>query len=296
MRRYSCLVLIVGLLLLSVSISCRRETASQPPKRYPLKGKVVSIEKNSNTLVVDHEAIPNFMSAMTMPYIVKPASQLDLVTPGDTITGDVVVQEDQHLYWLENIVVTEHVKGSPPKPSAAVHIPSPGELVPDFQLTNQDGKKISFKQYRGKVLMLTFIYTRCPFADYCPRVSGEFAKINRQLGDKGPLSGKVHLLSISFDPTHDKPAALRDYGFSCAGTHDAKVFRQWEFAVAAAKRLPELASFFGLSYQEENGLITHSLSTAVIGPDGRIVQWYHGNEWQAADLLKDAASALGIAS
>ncbi len=222
MRRHLSLVFILCLFL----ASCQRQTAPQPPKRYALKGKVVSVDKNSNSLVVDHEAIPNFMSAMTMPYIVKPASQLDTVSPGDMITADVVIQEEQHAYWLENIVVAGRAKAPPTSPTA-MHIPSPGELVPDFQLTNQDGKKISFHQYRGKVLMLTFIYTRCPFPDYCIRVTNEFARLNRQIDDAANLSGKVHLLSISFDPTHDEPAVLREYGFSSAGKHDAKLFRQW---------------------------------------------------------------------
>ncbi len=117
MRRH---LLLFSLLCLMFMVgSCQREAAPQPPKRYSLRGKVVSIDKNSNSLVVSHESIPNFMSAMTMPYIVKPASRLDLVSPGDMITADVLIQEDRHAYWLENIVVIEHAKAPPSKATTA---------------------------------------------------------------------------------------------------------------------------------------------------------------------------------
>lgn len=275
-------------------ISCQQNTVAQP-ERHQLKGKVVSVDKASKTITVDHGDIPGFMSAMTMPYTVKTEAALDGIQEGDTITADLRVQPSDHAYWLENIVVTEHAKTPTQKPSASFHMPTAGESVPDFVLTNQDGKRISLKQYRGKALLVTFVYTRCPFPDYCPRVSHQFAEINRDLRDKPELLGKVHLLSISFDPQHDTPRVLRDYGFSSSGEHTSRLFKTWEFAVAPATELPKIADFFGLTYQEDNGLITHSLSTAVIGPDGKIFQWYHGAGWQAADLMKDAAGVLGKA-
>jgi protein SCO1/2 len=138
--------------------------------------------------------------------------------------------------------------------------------------------------------MITFIYTRCPFPDFCPRMSSNFAEIYKQLGSN-PSLAKTQLLSVSFDPEHDSPKVLRDYGFSVAHTHDAAMFRRWEFAVPKAADLPKIADFFALTVKPEGGLITHNLSTAVIGPDGKLVKWYHGGDWQVSDLIKDAASA-----
>ena len=93
-------------------LSCNK-SANQPgatsqatSKRYHLKGKVVSIDKRANMANIDGEDIPGFMGAMTMPYVVKPASELDKLAPGDAITADVVVQDDDS--WLENIAVTGH--------------------------------------------------------------------------------------------------------------------------------------------------------------------------------------------
>ena len=97
--------------------------------------------------------------------------------------------------------------------------------------------------------------------------------------------------TISFDPAHDTPKVLRAYGFSCANSKDPAVFSRWEFAAIPQAELPEFANYFALTYQEEGGLITHSLSTAVISPDGKIYKWYHGADWQASDLLQDIAAA-----
>jgi protein SCO1/2 len=98
-------------------------------------------------------------------------------------------------------------------------------------------------------------------------------------------------LSVSFDPEHDTPEILRDYGFSVAHARDPALFRRWEFAAPNAADLPRIEDFFALTVHPEGGTITHNLSTAVIGPDGRIVKWYHGSDWQASDLIKDAAGA-----
>jgi protein SCO1/2 len=261
--------------------------------RHALKGKIVSIDKPGGTINVDSEAIPGFMDAMTMPYPVKPASQLDQLAAGDSISADVVQQNGK--YWLENVRVVGHTSEPAAKSSAAFHVPAPGEAVPDFQFTNQSGRRISLREYRGKVLLLTFIYTRCPFPDYCPRISGEFAEINRQLQADPALAPKTHLLSISFDPSHDTPKVLRAYGLSCAGTKQPALFEHWEFAVPAAARLPQIAQYFALSYTQDGAAITHSLSTAVIGPKGRIYRWYHGNDWQPSQLIKDASDALHAA-
>lgn len=277
-------------LILAVGLACNRSatTAEQSAKRYALKGKVVSIDKNAGTANIDNEAIPGFMDAMVMPYTIKPASMLSQLQPGDSITADVVVVPDK--YWLENVKVTGH-SAAPAKPSSSLHIPSPGDDVPDFKLVNQSGKSVSLHQYRGHTLLLTLIYTRCPFPDFCPRVSHEFAEIDKQVRADPTRYGKTHLLSISFDPAHDTPQVLRDYGFSLAGSKDPSLFAHWEFAAVPKKELPEFADYFALTYKEEGGLITHSLSTALITADGKIFKWYHGADWTASDLLQDVAAA-----
>jgi protein SCO1/2 len=151
--------------LLAFSVACNRGpsqpgTATGQPaaKRYSLKGKVISVDKNAGTASIDNEPIAGFMDAMIMPYTIKPRATLDQLQPGDSITADVVVEPDK--YWLENVKVIGHSKAPAGTPPATVHIPNPGDLVPDFKLINQNGKRISLHQYRGQTLLLTLIYTR----------------------------------------------------------------------------------------------------------------------------------------
>lgn len=292
MQRLFRALLIAALFSIVVFISACHRAKSPEAKRYPFTGRVVSIDAANGAAVIDGDTIKNFMLAMTMTYKIKPASAVRQLEPGDSISADVVVIEPdpdsrdaEEDYWLENVKVTAHAPSPPAKGSNAMHMPQPGEEVPDFVLTNQDGKRISLRQYRGKVLLVTFIYTRCPFPEFCPRMSSNFSEIYKQLDTKS----STRLLSISFDPEYDKPKVLRDYGFSVAHTHDAALFQRWTFAVPTAADLPRIADFFALTVKPEGGLITHNLSTAVIGPDGKIVKWYHGGDWQVSDLIKDAA-------
>jgi protein SCO1 len=272
--------------------SCNR-AKTPAPKRYPFTGRVVSIDSQAQSALIDGDAVPGFMDGMAMTYKVKPAATLSHLNPGDSISAEVVSEpEDENGrsdYWLENVRVTARSSSSAAGTSS-LHMPVPREQVPDFSFVNQDGKSISVGQYRGKVLLVTFIYTRCPFPDFCPRMSANFAKIYEQFAIDRALAN-VQLLSISFDPDHDGPKVLRDYGFSVAHTHDAALFRRWNFAVPRQADLPKIADFFALTVKPEGGLITHNLSTAMIGPDGKIVEWYHGGDWQISDLMNYAINA-----
>jgi protein SCO1 len=280
-----------------LTLSCQRAQQTAP-KRYPFTGHVVSLDTHDESAVIDGDSTPGFMDAMTMSYKIKPSSMLGQISPGDSISAELVVQSAGQNdaatdYWLENVKVTAHGKApAAGSPQSELHIPSPGDEVPDFQLTNQDGKHVSLHQYRGKVLLLTFIYTRCPFPDFCPRVTSNFAEIYKQISSDPDLAGRTHLLSVSFDPEHDSPKVLREYAFSVTHTHDPAIFKRWEFAVPSASDLPKIAAFFALTYKPEAGLITHDLSTTVIAPDRKIARWYHGSDWQVSDLMKDATDAL----
>ncbi|HTU41466.1 MAG TPA: SCO family protein [Candidatus Aquilonibacter sp.] len=289
-NRYPRLIALLGLAgLLALSVSCKRSSSTQP-KRYSLIGTVVSIDKNAGTANVDNQPIKGFMERMVMPYTIKPPEMLNQLKAGDTITADVVVEPDK--YWLENVKVTGHSQlPANEKPAADFHMPNPGDDVPDFKLVNQSGRTVSLDHYRGETLLLTLIYTRCPFPDYCPRVSHEFAAIDKQIQADPARYGKTHLLSISFDPVHDTPNVLRAYGFSCAGSKNPALFKRWEFAAIPKAELPEFAHFFALTYQDQGATIIHSLSTAVISGNGKIFKWYHGADWQASDVLQDVAAA-----
>ena len=290
-------VFVVGAIgaMIVLSSSCNRSKI--PTKKYAFTGRVVSIDSQSHTAMIDGDNVPGFMEAMAMEYKVKPETMLKQLMPGDSISADLIVvgpdpkdPESPPDSWLENIKVTGHAASPPAKGANSLHMPVRGEDVPDFAFVNQDGKKISLSQYRGHVLVVTFIYTRCPFTDFCPRMSANFDEVYKQFATNQSLA-KTHLLSVSFDPEHDTPKVLRRYGFSVAHTNDAALFRRWEFAAAWPDEMPKLEEFFALTVTPQGGMLTHNLSTAIIGPDGKIADWYHGNDWQVSDLIKDAEDA-----
>jgi len=160
--------------------------------------------------------------------------------------------------------------------------------VPDFKLRNQDGRPIHLDQFRGKTLLLTFIYTRCPLPNFCPLITRNFAAIDRKLAADPELYPKTHLLCVSFDPDHDTPARLRAYGAQYIGSDAKNAFAHWEFAVPAKPELLEMAKYFDVGItQGADDSITHTLSTTLIGPHGKVAQFYPGNEWTPEQVVAD---------
>ena len=266
-----------------------------PEKTFSVRGKVVSTDATHVTL--DHEAVPGFMEAMTMPYKLKDPSIVSELHPGDRITARIIVQQDAAGFRapeLDNIVVIAQARPDY-KPAIQYHIPQVGDSIPDFRLLNQNDRAIHLGQFKGKVLIATFIYTRCPLADYCPRMSHNFADIDKTLSTDPALYAGTHLLSISFDPTYDTPAVLRSYGGAYTGNYTRETFAHWDFAAPSEKELEEMTAFFGVGLTPgENKTLNHSLSTVVIGKDGKVAAWYPTNDWKPADVvaaIKKAAAA-----
>ncbi len=270
----------------------RAESAqSGPVKQYPIKGIIVGTDPAHGEATIDTEAIPNFMEAMTMPYKVKDPNVLQDLHAGDHMTGLLLVSDDRTL--LDQIVITSQAKPDY-KPQAQFHVPVPGDAVPDFHLINQSGHAISMRQFRGKALLITFIYTRCPLSDYCPRMSRNFASIDKSLQADPALYRKTHLLSISFDPAYDSPAVLRSYGEAYTGNYTNEKFKHWDFAAPSKGDLSKLLEYFDVGATPgTNHTITHSLSTAVIAPDGKIAQWYPTNDWSPDAVLQELKQVAG---
>ncbi len=246
--------------------------------------------------MVNHEAVEGYMEAMTMEFPVHAAdgvwSELDT---GAEITADLVVDNaGKDPFWLENIVIS-----AAPKPGQADvpvngNFAQVGQEVPDFSLTNQDGKKISLKDFRGKALAITFIYAKCPLPDYCIRMSVNFSDLANHFNADPDLRDKYRLLSISFDPANDTPEKLKAYGLGYLGKGAKPDFTVWQLAVGPDAEVRKIADFFGLRYEvdaNDKTQINHSLRTAVIGPDGKVTKIYTGNDWSPAELLKELEAA-----
>jgi protein SCO1 len=264
--------------------------SSRSEKPRHIRGVVVAIDAAKGTVTVDTDAIPGYMESMIMPYTLKDPGIVSELHPGDTITADLYTSNATSL--LDQIVVVGQAKADY-KPPVAWKPLNPGDPVPDFRLLNQSGKLIHISQFRGKVLLVTFIYTRCPLADYCPRMSRNFAHLDKLLAADPTLYAKTHLLSVSFDPKYDTPAVLRSYGGSYTGLYTEEKFAHWDFAAPPEQELPDVLHFFLVgATPEKDRTITHSLSTIVIDPEGRIYKWYPSNDWTPEQLFSDVKQLL----
>ena len=266
----------------------KAETSSAPQqfKTYPLRGKVVSTNPAKGEVTLDHQAIPGFMEAMTMPYKLRDTRIISELHPGDLLTADILVSQSADAeVFLDHIVIIGQAKADY-RPAVQFHVPQAGDEVPDFKLTNQDGKPVRLSQFHGKSLLITFIYTRCPLPDFCPRVTHNFAVLEKSLAANPKLYANTHLLCASFDPDGDTPARLKAYGETYMAAAAPKAFAHWDFAVPTKANLPSLAHFFDVGLTSEaDATITHTLSTTLIGPDGKVVKFYHGNEWAPEDVM-----------
>jgi protein SCO1/2 len=269
--------------------------ASANAERYPLKGKVISVDKAAKKAKIEHEDIPGYMEGMTMEFPVHEDWVWDDLVPGAEIRAELVVDNTaKDPFWLEKIGIVASANPNQPAPPVNENFAQVGKPVPDFSLTNQDGKRISIKAFQGKALAITFIYSRCPLPEYCIRMSTNFSDLANQLKGDPMVKDKIRLLSISFDPANDTPAKLRSYGIGYMGNDPNAKFDVWQLAVGKDEEVRKIADFFGLRYevdQNDTTKINHSLRTAVIAPDGKVVKIIPGNEWTPAELLRALQSA-----
>jgi protein SCO1 len=281
----------VIVMLFCVLLTACQSKPQPQGKRYELKGTIVSVDKAHSSALISHEEIKDYMEAMTMSYTLKDAWPLDVMKPGDEIQATLVVTDSSS--WLEDVVVTEKSAAQTATTPESSAQPRPGDAVPDFHLINQDGKAVHLAQYKGKALLLTFIYTRCPVPEYCTLMSNNFAEINQELQKDSKLYDKTHLLSISFDPEYDSPQVLRSYGAAHTGNYNKETFSHWEFVTGDAAEVKKMAEFFGFTYIPEKDQIVHTLQTVLIGPDGKVVKLYPGNEWKPSEVLREIQSLFG---
>lgn len=274
--------LLVGSVLLAGA--CSRGRA------YELRGQVLAIDPVRQELTIKHGDIQGFMPGMTMPFKVKDAKLMEGRTPGDLVTATLVVEDNAA--YLSALLPTGHAPlTEPPPPPRPMEILAPGSPVPDGTLIDETGAKRSLSDWRGRVLAVTFIYTRCPLPDFCPRMDQNFAAVQREVLNDPKLHDRVALLSVSIDPQFDTPEVLAAHARRAGA--DARV---WRFATGDAEAITQLAGRFGVSVFREGSdpsSLTHNLRTAVIKPDGTLATVLGGNDWTPAALIEAARRAGG---
>ncbi len=304
MREFRTLLALPLIGLAAFAGGCRSGQVSPAgPKlslEYPVRGVVEKVEPASGGVLLRHEAIAGLMPAMTMEYPLENPSELSELHAGDRITAKLLADPGpagpDHLRLTELDVIGQ-AKPDESVPAGQFHVPAVGEAVPDFVLLDQSNRHLRLEDLRGTVVALTFIYTRCPVADYCPRMSRNFAQMDQALAANPTLYRKTHLLSVSFDPAYDTPAVLRSYGGAYTGRYTREDFSHWTFAAPSEAELPSLQHWFGVGITPAGpGNLQHSLSTVIVGADGRVAAFYPTNEWTVAEALRAMHAAAGNAS
>jgi protein SCO1/2 len=261
-------------------------------KTYHVRGTVIALDAPHNELTLKTDEIPGFMAPMTMSYPLIDPSTYSELHPGDLITATLVLTpKEPDTMHLKEIVVIAQARPDY-VPAVQYHVPAPGDAVPDFTVLNQSGHTLSLHQFRGKVLVMTFIYTRCTLSDFCPRMSQNFAQIDKSLQADPKLYAQTHLLTVSFDPAYDTPSVLKSYGAAYTGRYTHETFQHWDFAAPSLAELPKMEQYFDLGVTPgPKGILQHSLATLVIGKDGKVVAFYPTNDWAVSDILNKIHSA-----
>ena len=262
---------ILACVVLVSQVSCARH--------YRASGIVLSVDRASQTVTISHRAIPGYMEAMAMPFHAEQSRDLSGLTPGSRIAFQLKVTH--HAASVRHIRV-EQLAASDiplPKPEGKIAI---GEALPDFTLTDQDGRAVMLSSLRGRLVAVDFIYTRCPLPNVCPMLSANFARLQKRFG------GKITLLSITLDPQYDTPQVLADYAQRWRADS-----RNWHFLTGSADEIRKVAGHFGVIFWPEEGVITHTSSTAVIDRTGRLAAVVEGTSFTSQQLIDLVQSFSG---
>ena len=247
---------------------------------YELRGQVLAVDRGRQEVTIKHEDIRGFMPGMTMPFKVSDPALLNGLEAGDLVQATLVVKD--YTGYLTALRRTGHETPLPLETPAVVML-QPGERVPDVRLVDETATTRAIADWRGKVLVVTFIYTRCPFPDFCPRMDRQFKSVQTEVLADPQLRDRVALLSITFDPAFDTPPVLVAHARRVGA--DPRV---WHFATGDRDVIEGFASRLGVSIIREGTNaenVTHNLRTAVIGSDGTLRTVFSGNEWTPAQLM-----------
>jgi protein SCO1 len=263
-------------------------------QEHAATGVIISTDPTHRSLTISCAAIPGYMAAMEMPFTVQEAKSLAALKPGTPITFTMVERDKK--FYAENIQTksSANLESEPLQagqltalhnaldPAAAINVVAVGQHVPDFQLTDQAAQPIRLSQFQGKVVALTFGYSRCPNPNYCLRLSNNLARVEKRFQDRAGRD--FVLLTIAIDPEHDHGATLTRY----ADTWKANP-AIWHFLTGPLPEIHRVSGMFGMDFWTEEGLVTHSLHTAIIDRKGQLAVNLEGNAFTAeqfGDLLQ----------
>ena len=282
----------VATVLIGQGISCKQEKE----QTFRVKGIVQEVMAERKKVKIAHEEIPNYMGAMTMTFDVKDAAELAGLQSGDEVSFRMIVTEKDG--WIDQV---KRLRAGAATPSSApdnfrrvreVEPLKVGDVVPDYRFTNELGQAVSLSDFKGKAVALTFIFTRCPFPTFCPRMASNFEEAYKKLKAMPDASTNWHLLTLTFDPQFDTPAVLKAY--ATRYTYDPK---HWSYLTGDLIDITAIAEQFGLLFWRPNPNdpvgISHNLRTVVLDTERRVQRVLTENEWKADELAAELMKASG---
>lgn len=258
---------------------------------FQVRGEVKETKPEAPGVLIRHEEIPGYMPAMTMWFDVKDPAELAGLQPGDQVTFRLHVTEQEG--WIEGLAKTGAAAAPSPRTPHVrvvrdVEPLEEGDRMPDYRFTNELGRAISLHEYTGQAYAFTFIFTRCPFPNFCPRMTHNFAETARLLRQRPGAPTNWHLFSLSFDVDFDTPERLLAY--ARLQHYDPA---HWSFLTGAIIDIDAITEQFGLMFtRDETGVnFSHTLRTVVVDATGRVRKIFIGNEWQAEELVEELLRA-----
>jgi protein SCO1/2 len=278
---------------LTMGAGCSRSgpatAAAEKPQdgHYTLTGEVVSVDPQRHTIRVRHDEVKGYMPAMTMDFVAS-AGDLALAKPGQRIRAEMVPSKDSDFrlekIWPDDKVATDTVTAGARQlhedtfnrgKNAYREI---GENMPDFALYDQDARVVQSARFRGKQIMLNFIYTRCPVATMCPASTAKMMltqKLAREAGVKN-----LELVSISFEPEYDTPGVLKEYA-TVRGIDTSN----FSFLTGPETAIRDLLAQFGVIAEFKDGVAQHTLATLLIDENGKIIHRADGSQWEPQEFV-----------
>ncbi len=305
MRQRHIIALGFTTLLAFTAVSCRQEsgstgsTNSTPqsgtatnPRTFQVKGVIQELRPEKKKVLIAHEEITNYMEAMTMLLDVRDVKELQGLQPGDSVTFRMLVTEDDG--WIDQLQKLDgprtplQTKPSSFRPVREVEPLAVGDKMPEYTFTNTLGRAVRISDFKGSALAFTFIFTRCPFPTFCPRLSSNFESAQQQLASMNGGPTNWHMLSITIDPDYDTPERLKEY----SGRYKADPTR-WDHVTGPLIDVTALGEQFGLQFWRANPTepINHNVRTVVVNAAGHVHWVTPDNDFKPDVLVEQMVKA-----
>jgi len=281
--------MILRRMLLTSVLSLLTTLEASAVNSHVVQGVLLQIDPLQHSILVSCDPIPGYMEAMEMPFLVHDSTVLNTMHPGTTVRFT-MVEQDRDTYAEDiHAVATANNESEPTEAarltllhraldrSAMDKVVPIGQLVPDFTLTDQTHQQANLKQFRGKVVALTFTYSRCPNPNYCFKLSNNLAQLSRRFHDR--TGSELVLVTVVIDPDNDQGKALERY----ADTWKADP-ATWHFLTGPLASVREVAAAFGMNFWNDEGFLIHSFHTVIINREGRLAANLEGNQFTARQL------------